>query len=125
MSGNFLDKVDYNDEKEIIIADKGTVKCFYDSTSYGDGCFEFGISGRQYLIKDNTKSFGHKLPIDAGLIGIISAEILDYYDIDLPKGMILCEFTHDFIVNANDGEFDFGQLVNVETGYEDEGYDYI
>ncbi|MDZ4196667.1 MAG: hypothetical protein U1C51_05380 [Candidatus Izemoplasmatales bacterium] len=70
---------------------------FVASTSYGDGIYE-----------DN---YGREYYVDAGGIGIVSAEAL----VVISKSKIelgnLIEFENDFIVSYDDGIFSFGDVV--------------
>ena len=110
--GNFLDEVEYGDTREITIDDNPSVKCFYDSTSYGDGGFLAEGMGASIL---QNNLIDYKLPVDAGIIGIVSAEILDNYGIELPDGLILVDFKTDFGVYCKNGDFNFGNVITVDT----------
>jgi hypothetical protein len=72
--------------------------CFTDDTKYGDGSFY-----------DN---YGHEFGVDAGLIGIMPLEVCDG---DSMEGGQIIEFTLDFEVWAEDGDFHFGNVV-IQTG---------
>ena len=94
-------------EGELTVQNK---RIFLASTAYGDGTYA-----------DNT---GRSYPVDAGSLGIIA--VVDIAESELPNlnGGHVIEFAEDFIVTAQHGRFNFGDIL-IETGYDeeyDEGY---
>jgi len=75
----------------------GGMKCFANSTRYGDGVF--------------TDNENREYGVDAGLLGILPLEICNG---DLRGGNVV-EFENDFVVTWNEGHFEFGDVV-IETG---------
>ena len=92
--------------------DDGKIKVWAASTAYGDGRY----------VGSNGKAF----PVDAGLIGIVPQETVDYLgrtDNDLDYLGLFIEFTEPFLVKSNNGLFHFGH-IRIDTGdYNDEEYE--
>jgi hypothetical protein len=79
-------------------------KCFVDRTAYGDGLY--------------TDQYDKKYYVDAGIIGIMSVDVLDG-NFEGDGGQII-EFDSDFFVYADKGIFHFGNIIiNTAT---DEGF---
>lgn len=92
--------------------DDGKIKVWAASTAYGDGRY----------IGSNGKAF----PVDAGLIGIVPKETVDYLgrtDNDLDYLGLFIEFTEPFVVRSNNGLFHFGH-IEIDTGDYTEDEDY-
>lgn len=84
--------------------DGGKIKVWAASTAYGDGRY----------VGSNGKAF----PVDAGLIGIVPQETVDYLgrtDNDLDHCGLFIEFTEPFVVMSRNGNFTFGH-INIDTG---------
>jgi len=90
--------------------DNGKIKVWAASTAYGDGRY----------VGSNGKAF----PVDAGLIGIVPQETVDYLgktDNDLDYLGLFIEFNESFIVESNNGLFHFGH-IEIDTG-DDSSFD--
>ena len=84
--------------------DNGKIKVWAASTAYGDGCY--------------TANNGKTFRVDAGLLGIVPQETVDYLgrtDSDLDYSGLFIEFTEPFIVQHNAGVFNFGH-IEIDTG---------
>lgn len=91
--------------------DDGKIKVWAASTAYGDGRY----------IGSNGKAF----PVDAGLIGIVPLETVQYLnraDNDLDYLGLFIEFDEPFVVRSQDGLFNFGH-IEIDTGDECDDYD--
>lgn len=110
--GELLDEVDFFETLSYGELDGGKIKVWAASTAYGDGRY----------IGSNGKAF----PVDAGLIGIVPQETIDYLnrvDNDLDYLGLFIEFTEPFIVRSRSGIFDFGHIRIDTSDYADEEYD--
>lgn len=99
-----LDETNFFEDVSYAELDNGEIKVWAASTAYGDGRY----------IGSNGKAF----PVDAGLIGIVPQETVDYLgrtDNDLDYLGLFIEFTEPFIVRSNNGLFHFG-YIEIDTG---------
>lgn len=108
----FLDEAeDFNDTTYVEL-DDGKIKIWAASTAYGDGSF----------IANSGKLFS----VDAGLIGIVPQETVDYLgreDNDLENLGLFIEFNEPFIVQAQNGSFTFGYLtIDTDEEVEEDNY---
>jgi hypothetical protein len=102
-----LDKVDFS-KTFYGELDDGKIKVWAASTAYGDGRY-FGSNGKTF-------------PVDAGLIGIVPLETVEYLgkkDADLENCGLFIEFYEPFIVESRDGLFHIGSIV-IDTRDDDE-----
>lgn len=99
-----LDEANFFKEVSYAELDDGKIKVWTASTAYGDG---------QY-----TGSNGSVFPVDAGLLGIVPQETVDYLnraDNDSDYLGLFIEFNESFIVESNNGLFHFGH-IEIDTG---------
>lgn len=99
------------------------VTCHMSCTAYGDGRYDWYNYSSNIEMLNNC----HNFPVDAGLLGIISVDILDknvtkldYEELQGIGYLMLAEFKKPFDVDYTDGKFTFGDL-EVDT---DDRYDY-
>lgn len=94
-------------EGELTVQNK---RIFIASTAYGDGNFD--------------SNSGHSFGVDSGSLGIISINDISPSELEnLHLGHVF-EFPQNFTVTANNGKFQFGDIL-IDTGYDeeyDEGY---
>lgn len=105
-----LDEVDFFDKFSYGELDNGKIKVWAASTAYGDGRY-VGSNGKAFCV-------------DAGLIGIVPQETVDYLgktDNDLDYLGLFIEFNEPFIVESNNGLFHFGH-IEIDTG-DDSSFD--
>jgi len=91
--------------------DDGKIKVWAASTAYGDGRY-IGSNGKAFLV-------------DAGLIGIVPMETVEYLDRtdnDLDYLGLFIEFEEPFVVEARNGNFAFGH-IGIDTGDDYDDYD--
>ena len=106
-----LDKVDFFDTLSYGELDDGKIKVWAASTAYGDGRY-FGSNGTTF-------------PVDAGLIGIVPLETVQYLDkkdCDLDYCGQFIEFKESFVVMSKNGYFTFGN-IDIDTSDDDNGDD--
>jgi len=108
--GDFIDFNFYNLETK----ENTTIKSWWHTTAYGDGCYEYSISSRKDI--KNKELFKRGFPVDAGLIGIVPFEILNSLLVNdgLNKDSILessclmvVEIENDFEPRYENGTFVF------------------
>lgn len=107
-----LNEVDFFETLSYGEIDDGKIKVWAASTAYGDG----------HYISSNDKAF----PVDAGLIGIVPLETVQYLDkkdCDLDYCGLFIEFKESFVVMSKNGYFTFGNIVIDTEDYDDEQYD--
>ena len=107
-----LAEANYFEDMSYAELDGGKIKVWTASTAYGDGRY----------IGSNGKAF----PVDAGLIGIVPRETVDYLnraDNDLDYCGLFIEFTESFVVESKDGYFRFGHITIDTGGYGDNDED--
>ena len=102
---NFFEEVSYAE------LDDGKIKVWTASTAYGDGRY--------------TGSDGSVFPVDAGLLGIVPQETVDYLgrtDNNLNRCGLFIEFDESFVAESDGGNFRFGH-IRIDTGDYDEEYE--
>lgn len=91
--------------------DNGKIKVWAAPTAFGDGSY-FSNTGKEF-------------PVDAGMIGIVPYETVEYFnrnDNDLSLLGLFIEFEEPFIVGLRGGCFTFGN-IEIDTAEDDEGND--
>jgi hypothetical protein len=86
-----------------------SIEFFAANTAYGDG--------------EYSGSNGYSFPVDAGLIGIISAKHLTTED-KAKDYVQVFEFKRDFEVSAAGGMFSFGHIYINTAGSDEDGEEY-
>lgn len=113
-----LDEVEYFETLSYGELDDGKIKVWAAHTAYGDGRF--------------VGSNGAMFPVDAGLIGIVPMDTVEYLnrtDNDLDYCGQFVEFKESFVVESRNGDFIFGH-IGIDTGDDgddgqyDDDYDY-
>ena len=121
MWGEFLDIVT---DGEVVCMNKNSF-VFWDYTNYGDGEFELENCYDNDILSDMKQSkWGNNLPVDAGLIGIISMEFCIENGIKVEDCNIKVLIKHEFVPNSDNGDFDFNGLT-ISTQEEEEEDFYI
>lgn len=109
-----LNACNYFEDDMPAVIDNGKITVWAAGTAYGDGCYE--------------SNFGDNFPVDAGLIGIIPVETIEYLgrtDNNLDRLGKFVTFDSEFSIQLNAGYFRFGDIT-IDTGdwhCENEDYD--
>lgn len=103
----WLEAGDYMSSPRFQLADLDGRPVLGIGTAYGDGAY-YGSDGNIY-------------PVDAGLIGVTPAELVE----GNPDGMQLVNFPQDFICSYHDGTITLGH-ISIDTDDDDEDdYEYV
>lgn len=103
----WLESADYMNERRFLLAELDGMPTLGVGTAHGDG---------QYLGSD-----GKRYPVDAGLIGVTPAELVEGH----PGGMSLVEFENDFLCEYDeDGTITIGHITIDTDPDEDDEDDY-
>ena len=109
-----LDEANFFEDVSYAELDNGEIKVWAASTAYGDGVYG-GSNGKLF-------------PVDAGLLGIVPQETVDYLGRtgnDLDHCGLFIEFNESFIVQSRGGNFRFGHIQIDTQGYgDDDEYGY-
>lgn len=87
--------------------DNGKIQVWASFTAYGDGCY--------------LSNMGDEFPVDAGLIGIVPLETIEYLgraDNNLNKLGLFVTFHEDFTIHAEAGRFRFCDII-IDTNDDD------
>lgn len=115
-----------NLDREMISFEVEGVTCYMSCTAYGDGNYDYESCNHKIL--NHCKSF----PVDAGLLGIISVDILDKNVCTLSMDelmsieyLMVVEMEESFTPSYDDGTFDFnGIVVETDDRYDDDYDNY-